>query len=178
MKTRKATIKNMYAYSGRAWQIGLSLFAIFVAGSVFAEGNIDSTAKYAWSENSGWQDWRPPIYGGVTVVKNGANGYVFGYAWGENIGWVKLGTGTGPYVNTSTNNYGVNMDAAGKLSGYGWSETCGWISFSNSYSQVAITGNSFDGHAWSENVGFVHFKNASPAYNVRLLASGTIFSFR
>lgn len=168
-------MRSRNSHSAQTCVIGLILLAVFSAGSVFAEGNIDKTLKYTWSENSGWQDWRPS-YGGVTVVNNGADGYLSGYAWGENIGWVKLGVGAGPYINTGADNYGVNMDADGKLSGYAWSETCGWISFSNTYSQVAIASGTFDGYAWSENVGFIHFKNAAPAYNVRLfLPSGLIF---
>src|SRR5450830_1856941 len=114
-------MRNKHEYAARTCGIGLTLLAVFAAGAVFAEGNIDKTAKFAWSENSGWQNWRP-TYGGVTVVNNGANGYLSGYAWGENIGWVKLGVGVGPYTNSLTTNYGVNMDTAGKLSGYAWSE--------------------------------------------------------
>ncbi|MBU4200394.1 MAG: hypothetical protein KKE37_12475 [Verrucomicrobia bacterium] len=168
-------MRNRNSYLARTCGIGLALIAVFAVWAAFAEGNIDSwIAKYAWSENSGWQNWHPTD-GGVTVVNNGTNGYLYGYAWGENIGWVKLGVSNGPYANTDTNNYGVNMDASGKLSGYAWSETCGWISFSNTYSQVSITANSFDGYAWAENVGFVHFKNGSPAYNVALFPKGTFF---
>ena len=60
------------------------------------EGNIDTTNKYAWSENAGWLNFRP-TNGGVTVHDT----YLSGYAWAENIGWVKLGSGTGPYANTT-----------------------------------------------------------------------------
>ncbi len=62
-----------------------------------ADGNIDNTFKYAWSENSGWENFKS-IYGGVTVD----NTYLSGYAWAENVGWVKLGSGMGPYANTTT----------------------------------------------------------------------------
>jgi hypothetical protein len=159
--------------------LGLFVLAVFAAAVAFADGTIDKISKFAWSENSGWQNWRP-TNGGVTVVYNGANSYLSGYAWGENIGWVKLGaTGAGPYANTGANNYGVNMDAAGRLSGYAWSETCGWVNFSNAYSQVSISSLSFDGFAWAENVGFIHFRNASPAYNVYVVVpSGSVFSIR
>ncbi len=152
----------------------------FAAGAVFADGNIYVINKFAWSENSGWQNWRP-AYTNVTVVKNSANGYLSGYAWAENVGWVKMGVSNGPYVNTDANNYGVNMDAAGRLTGYAWSEVCGWISFCTTNSQdsqvtnqVTINTNtgSFDGYAWGENVGWVHFRNTSPNYNVRT----TVFS--
>ena len=165
------------------------MLAVFAAGvalvstkSGFAQGNIYVINKFAWSENSGWQNWRP-TYTNVTVVRSGTNGYLSGYAWGENIGWVKLGVTNGPYpyVNNAATNYGVNMNAAGKLTGYAWSETCGWINFCTTNSQdsqtnqVTINTNtgSFDGYAWGENVGWVHFKNTSPTnYNVHT----TVFS--
>ena len=168
-------MKNKNSYSARTCGIGLALLAVFTAGAALAQGNIDRTAKYAWAENGGWQNWRPTD-GGVTVVSDGANGYLSGYAWGENIGWVKLGAGVGPYANTGAGDYGVNLDAAGRLSGYAWSETCGWINFSNAYSQVTIATGAFDGYAWAENVGWVHFKNEAPAYNVRIIFKGTIIS--
>jgi hypothetical protein len=149
----------------------------FTAGVTFADGNIYVISKFIWSENSGWQNWRP-THTNVTVVNNGAAGYLSGYAWAENIGWVKMGVTNGlyPYANTAATNYGVNMDAAGKLSGYAWSETCGWINFSNTYSQVTISTNtgSFAGYAWGENVGWVHFKNTSLTNNYNVHT--TVFS--
>ncbi len=153
----------------------LGVAALALAGIAWAEGNIHKTEKFAWSENAGWQNWRP-AYGGVTVVKNGANGYLSGYAWCENLGWLKLGAGSGPYANAGAGDYGVNLDAAGNLSGYAWSETTGWIGFSNAYGQVTLQNNVFDGYAWSENAGWIHFKNDAPAYSVQLLPAGSVFS--
>jgi hypothetical protein len=76
------------------------LFGLSVAQlAVAAEGNISETEKYAWSENAGWVNFRP-THGGVTVNDT----YLSGYAWAENIGWVKLGSGTGPYGNTTSSN--------------------------------------------------------------------------
>jgi hypothetical protein len=128
------------------------------------EGNISKTDKYAWSENTGWINFRP-AYGGVTVHDT----YLSGYAWSANIGWIKLGNDSGgPYQNTAANNWGINTDAEGRLSGYGWSETWGWISFKTNYSQVTIDPEGrFDGYAWSQNVGWIHFQNSDPAYSVR-----------
>jgi len=63
---------------------------VSISGTLFAQGavtnQIDATNKFAWSENSGWQNWRP-AYTNVIVVRNGAAGYLSGYAWAENIGW-------------------------------------------------------------------------------------------
>lgn len=152
---------------GVIWLICLSLFSPQPASA--SEGNIDDTYKYAWSENSGWQNFRPD-YGGVCVHDK----YLSGYAWAENIGWVKLGSGTGPYANTTSSNWGVNRDSAtGVLSGYAWSENAGWINFNPSGSQVTIdtsTGK-FDGYAWAENAGWIHFQNASPEYYVQAATS-------
>jgi len=155
--------------------VGVIAFAGFLIcslSSAFAsEGNIDSTDKYAWSENSGWGNWRPTHAGGY-VNKN----YLEGYLWCENVGWVRLGTGSGgvsgdpsQYANTNATNYGVNNDGSGNLSGYGWSENAGWINFNSTHSQVTVNTSTgeFDGYAWSENLGWVHFKNASPSYNVQ-----------
>lgn len=146
------------------WLICLGLFSLQPA--LASEGNIDATYKYAWSENSGWQNFRP-LHGGVTV--NPA--YLSGYAWAENIGWIKLGSGTGPYANTTSLNWGVNRDSTtGALSGYAWSENAGWISFNPTHGQVTIDTATlkFNGYAWAENVGYIHFQNASPEYFVML----------
>jgi hypothetical protein len=124
---------------------------------------------YAWSENAGWQNFRPTTYGGVTVFA----GHLSGYVWAENIGYIKLGSsgggGTPYYANTNSTNWGVNR-SGDNLSGYGWSENAGWINFRpTTYGGVAvdsITGK-FYGYAWSENVGWINFQNDSPAYNVR-----------
>ncbi len=145
------------------------LLGLLSAGPVMAVapttyGNIIDTDKYAWSENSGWINFRPS-YGGVTVYDD----YLSGYAWAENIGWIKLGHDFGgPYLNTLPNNWGVNKDGSGNLSGYAWSETAGWINFNPTDSQVTIdpATEAFDGYAWSENVGWISFKGTSPAYGV------------
>lgn len=152
----------------------LGLFSLQpAAASGGSEGNIDSTYKYAWSENSGWENFRP-THGGVTVHDT----YLSGYAWAENIGWVKLGStpSDGTYPNTTSTNWGVNRDGS-KLSGYAWSENAGWINFNPSDSQVTISADTgkFDGYAWAENVGWIHFQNASPEYYVQAATSiGTV----
>ena len=140
---------------------------LFNLQQVWADGNIDSTYKYAWSENSGWENFRS-TYGGVTVN----DAYLSGYAWAENIGWIKLGSGTGPYENTTSANWGVNHDSStGALSGYAWSENVGWINFNetvNNPNGVSIATDTlkFSGYAWAENVGYIHFRNATPEYYV------------
>jgi hypothetical protein len=50
--------------SGVIFVICLGLFNMQPAWA--SEGNIDATYKYAWLENSGWENFRP-THGGVTV---------------------------------------------------------------------------------------------------------------
>ena len=68
--------------------------------------NMDANEKWSWSENAGWINWSA-AHTGVTVR---AAGYLSGYAWSESIGWIKLGSGTGPYANTTADNWGVNRE--------------------------------------------------------------------
>jgi len=143
----------------------LFLFCLSTAQSVWAaEGNVHETDKYAWSENTGWINFRP-AHGGVSVYAT----HLEGYAWGENIGWIKLGSDNGgPYFNTTADNWGVIYDGSGGLFGYAWSETAGWIRFHSYDSQVTIDSDGvFDGYAWSENLGWIHFKDADARYQVR-----------
>ncbi len=139
------------------------------ASQMLMATEIDSTEKYAWSENAGWSNFRSSH-----AVSEVFADHLEGYAWFENIGWVKLGTdssgGTHSYENTSAYNWGVNQDGSGNLSGYAWSENVGWINFNPTHGQVTIDASSgeFDGYAWSENIGWIHFNNQSPDYNVKL----------
>jgi ABC-type uncharacterized transport system substrate-binding protein len=146
----------------------IMILSILISLEAFATSNIDTTDKYAWSENSGWLNFNDTNAGGVTVYSDHLEGYV----WAENIGLIRLGTHTSggehTYANTSATDYGVNNDGSGNLSGYAWSENVGWIKFDDSNGGVTIANSGdFDGYAWAENVGWIHFKNTSPAYKVR-----------
>ena len=77
-------------------------------------GTIDSTDKYAWSENLGWINFGT-TEGNVQVTDSGLSGY----AWVENAGW----------INLNPSNGGVDNDVNGNLSGYAWGENTGWINF-------------------------------------------------
>jgi hypothetical protein len=148
---------------------------------IVTAATISTTAKIAWAENAGWTNHRP-LHGGVTVNSN----YLSGYAWHENLGWLKLGSDAGgPYLNTSTTNWGVNRDQAGNLWGYAWSEGWGWVKFNPSGGGVSIdpaTG-AFSGYAWAENFGWVSFRSQTGAtvtygvglasYTLDLVFSGT-----
>ena len=125
-----------------------------------ATSNINDTNKYAWAENAGWQNFKS-THGGVTVYDT----YLEGYIWAENVGWIKLGTGSGPYSNTTGTDWGINHDKmTGNLSGYAWSENTGWINFKPKDGGVSIDTSSFKftGYAWGENIGWISFQNSSP----------------
>ncbi len=142
----------------------------------WAQSNIDDTNRHAWSENTGWLNFKsdpgPGDFGALVETE-----CLSGFVWQENIGWIHLGaTGaTCPYANTSNTDYGVNV-VSGVCSGYGWSENAGWINFDPTDGGVAIeTGTfprKFSGWAWGENIGYVHFQNAVPvAYHVAQLCT-------
>jgi len=137
----------------------------------WAESNISDTYKYAWSETTGWHNWKA-TNGQATAGST----YLVGYVWAERIGWIKLGSTHegGTYPNTTSTNWGVNRDVAtGALSGYAWSENAGWINFNPTHGGVTISTstNKFDGYAWGERIGWIHFQNAPPEYYVMQEAS-------
>jgi hypothetical protein len=147
---------------------------IFSLGALVAHGagNIDATSEHAWSENGGWVEGAA-AQGELTVHFDGSSGYLSGHAWGENIGWVKFGANTGgPYVNTSSTDWGVNLSSSGTLSGHAWGENVGWIKFDPSYGGVTVnmTNGTFAGRAWGENIGWLTFMGTSPDYGLRTLA--------
>jgi hypothetical protein len=161
----------------------MGLAVVVVAGSmVLADGNIDPTNNFAWSENAGWINFAPSN-GGVTVT---AYQGLSGYAWAENIGWVQLAYPNTTYLNTSATDWGVKI-VNNALQGFAWSENAGWINFNpGNNSQVTIdpaTGQ-FDGYAWGESVGWIHLRGTAKdatTYGVRTTASlrvGTSVFFR
>ena len=161
-------------YNTKMWAVKRGLLLVTVlglaAGTAQAEGNIDSTNKYAWGENVGWINFAPTA-GGVALLR-AKDEYLTGYAWGENIGWIKLGSDAGgPYLNSAADNWGVNISGK-RLHGYAWSETCGWIKFDTENAKVTVDwgAGKISGYAWGENIGWIHFSNESPAYGVVTLA--------
>ncbi|NCC26175.1 MAG: IPTL-CTERM sorting domain-containing protein [Deltaproteobacteria bacterium] len=142
------------------------------AGLALGQG-IDPTHRFAWSENTGWQNFKS-THGEVSVYATHLEGHV----WGENIGWIRLGSytggGTHTYGNTNQTNFGVNR-TGNQLSGYAWGENIGWISFGSSVHHAGVqidpaTGD-FSGFAWGENIGWIKFAGTavdSTAYKVKL----------
>ena len=156
------------------WTCGVLLVLI---GTVLGGSTgTDPAKKYAWGENVGWANAGPTNHEVTVHYDEGAGGWLSGCAWGENMGWIVMGSiGGGPYANTTSNNWGVNMDSAGDLSGYAWGENIGWITFASGYNTVSIdpANGAFSGHAWGENVGWLKFSGTSPDYGVRTLAFDT-----
>jgi len=140
------------------WMLPVVLLMLTQSAYAVSTGNISPTDKYAWTETSGWVNFRP-ANAGVMVYSE----HLEGYAWAENIGWIKLGNYSGGGVHTynnDANDWGVNVDVLGNLAGYGWSETSGWVNFHPATNQVVLnlTTGTLDGYAWGENIGWVHFK--------------------
>jgi hypothetical protein len=117
---------------------GLGFFN-FVFASI-EDGTIDSTYKYAWSNNMGWINFGT-TNGNVHVT----SAALTGYAWSENYGW----------INLAPANSGVKNTTLGVLSGYAWGENTGWINFSG-VSINYVTGV-FSGTATGDTVGTITF---------------------
>lgn len=155
------------------------VWATLLASTLVARaGNTgtDPAHKYAWGENVGWANAGPTNHDVTVHYYEGTGGWLSGHAWGENIGWIVMGsTGGGPYANTTSNNWGVNLAANGEFSGYAWGENVGWINFDDAQCDAEIdpANGAFTGHAWGENIGWLKFKGTSPDYGVRALAFDT-----
>lgn len=76
---------------------------------------INSTNKYAWSDNIGWVNFGTTT-GNIQITDSG----ITGYAWSSEYGWINM--------NPSTS--GVTISSSGVLSGSAWGENTGWIDFS------------------------------------------------
>lgn len=154
------------------------VFAVLLAGTMVTRANdtgIDPAQTYAWGENVGWAN-ASPTNAGATVLYDGASGFLTDYLWAENIGWINLGSsGGGPYENTTSDNWGVNLAANGDLSGFAWGENIGWINFgyTNRDAAINLTNGKFSGHVWGENIGWLTFRGSSPDYGVRTIAFDT-----
>jgi hypothetical protein len=94
---------------------------------VHAQYSTNNESKaFGYAANVGWLNFRPTAADGVQVFEFSLSGKVHG----ANIGWINLGNGTAnQYANsTSTStDYGINHDGAGKLFGYAWGANIGWI---------------------------------------------------
>jgi hypothetical protein len=136
--------------------LGVVLAVVFCFASIKVEasstnGTVDSTNRYAYSENTGWIDFGSS--GGAVHVTASE---LTGYAYGENIGWLSLNCSNTNSCGTS--NYKVANDGSGNLSGYAYGENIGWLDFAPSGGGVHIDANGiFSGSAYGENIGWLTF---------------------
>ena len=132
---------------------GLNIFSINVS-DVETNSN-DSSGKYIWNNKIGWLDFQEArIY----------SDHIEGYVWSESIGWIELGSEqqgktNHTYTNTTSDNWGVNIDSSGNLSGYSWNNKIGWVDFNSDASQVTIELSTgiFSGYAWNDKIGWISF---------------------
>ncbi len=142
---------------------------LLVASAELYATPVSDSQRFAWSETSGWVNFKAGSEP-LQVFPDHLEGFV----WAENAGWIRLGTFSGGgnhhYVNTTSTDYGVNVDANGELSGYGWGENIGWVNFGPGPGQARIdpeTGR-FEGFVWSENLGWISLRNDAAGYGVSL----------
>ena len=149
------------------------LCAAGVAMPALAQSNIEPLLKFAWTENTGWLNWRdagnPAGSQGARILDT----YMAGFVWGENIGWINLGDGTPgngvSYANVDGSDFGVNIAGDGVLSGLAWGENVGWINFNtaptllafNQHARVDRPAARLRGYAWGENIGWVNLDDAT-----------------
>ncbi len=133
------------------WEIGTLNEAL----ASTTDGIIDSTDKYAWSENIGWINFGT-TEGNVHITDSALTGYV----WSENAGWISLNCSNDN--SCATVDHKVANDGAGNLSGYAWNENTGWINFNPTGGGVSINSSGeFLGYAWGENIGWIVFNCAT-----------------
>lgn len=136
-----------------------ALFLTLASFPAFAAPQATNSNQFAWSENAGWINCAPSN-NVLTVHYAAATGFITGYLWCENLGYISLASSAnGPFANTSSNNWGVNMDDDWVLSGSAWGENIGWVNFapSNTTSTARIDNISgrIQGYVWGENVGWI-----------------------
>jgi len=115
-------MKNKFIISWKSGALVVIFFLLF-AHTVLAsitDGTIDSTYKYAWSDQSGYVN-----FGAVTYPTEGyvriTDTAITGYIWLANHGWVNLSP-IPPGV-------GVSNTSSGNVGGWAWAANLGWIDF-------------------------------------------------
>src|SRR3989338_7108345 len=131
----------------------VAAFALVPALSLASstDGTIDSSYRYAWSENGGWVDFGAS--GGNVHVTDAE---LTGYGWSESAGWISLNCSNDS--SCATADYKVSNDGEGTLSGYAWTENAGCIDFDPAGGGITIdSSGDFSGYAWGEDIGWVVF---------------------
>lgn len=124
---------------------------ITAADASSTNGAIDSTNRYAWTENAGWLDFGGSL-GAVAITDSALSGYAFS----ETLGWLSLNCANDS--SCATVDYKVSNNGNGTLTGYAWGENAGWVRFDPTGGGVSINSSGeFSGYAYGENIGWVVF---------------------
>jgi hypothetical protein len=108
-----------------------------------SDGTINSTYKYAWSEDIAWLNFGTTV-GNVHVTDAALTGYI----WSANYGW----------INLNPTQSGVKNNNEGTLSGYAWGENTGWINFAG---VVINSSGEFTGTANGDITGVINFNSST-----------------
>lgn len=135
-----------------AFLIGLPFFACLPINKILADaganGTIDSTYKYAWSDKIGWINFAPTgadgKYEGLVIN----NYYVTGHAWSSKYGWINFG----PFLNNDQGE--VTNTSTGLLDNSAWTSNLGWINFNG---VVINSDGQFTGTAHGDLAGTINF---------------------
>lgn len=119
------------------------ILGLFLPLSYIFAGTIDTSYKYAWSDNVGYINFEHLVVNDTSIS---------GYAWSANSGWIKFNPAVG----------GVSNNSHGVLSGSAWGENLGWIDFSGV--SINPTTGQFSGHATGETVGTITFNSNECSY--------------
>lgn len=119
--------------------VSLSLFHFTYVSASPTDGTIDTTSKYAWSNNVGWINFNTT---GTNIRVTDTQ--LSGYAWSQNDGW----------INLRPSNGGVTNNEQGALAGNAWGNQLGWINFSGV--TIDTTGR-FRGQATGSSIGTLTF---------------------
>jgi|GEM_PF-3095116 len=119
--------------------IFIILFGLNAVLASSDSGSVNSSDKYAWSENMGWINFACD-----SCRVNINDQQLSGYAWSDNYGWINLAPSLA----------GVHNNGEGVLSGKAWGEKVGWIDFFGvTIDQQGI----FHGYADGDNSGQISF---------------------
>lgn len=136
--------------------IGLSLAIGFY--SAFADTNIESFDRWAWSDTIGWIDFY--YFQNVNISDSELNGYA-----SSSVGPISLNCDSTPNGNIcGASNFKVSNDGSGNLAGWAYNDAIGWISFCGN----ALGGSTLSGSVW--------ICPASPTYQVLINSETGDFS--